>query len=156
MFGARHVFKVFTDARYLECYIWGDKSKRDWLRERTLMWEKNINTISKTTGKYPQESYAAVVHAIQSLWIFLQRVTWYTWDAFAGVEKIIWETFLPRIFFGKTKTLSPIVGAISIMPVKKAGLGLLNPVVSDQDKYLSSMQGSTELVRAVIAQELGF
>ena len=64
-FGARHGFRVYTGARYLGDSISNDDSKRDWLRERTLTWEKNINTISETVGKYPQESYAAVVHAIQ-------------------------------------------------------------------------------------------
>ena len=66
LFGARYRFRVCTGAHYLGGYIGGDKSKRDWLRERTLTWENNINTISKTAGKYPQESYAAVVRAIQS------------------------------------------------------------------------------------------
>ena len=32
---------------------------------------------------------------------------------------MICETFLPRLFFGKTKTLSPVVRALSKMPVKK-------------------------------------
>ena len=62
---------------------------------------------------------------------------------------MIQETFLPCIFFGNTKTLSPIVGALSTMPVKKAGLGLLNPVTSEKEKYLSSQRGSAELIRAV-------
>ena len=66
VFGARHGFKVCTGARYIGGYIREDGSKSDWLRECTLTWEKNINTISKTAGKYPQESYAAVVRAIQS------------------------------------------------------------------------------------------
>ena len=47
------------------------------------------------------------------------------------------------------KTLSPVVGNISTMPVKKARLGLLNPVSSEQDKYLSSLWGSEEMVQAV-------
>ena len=65
VFGARHGFRVCTGARHLGGYIGDDKSKRGWLRERTMTWEKNINTISKTAGKYPQESYATVVCAIQ-------------------------------------------------------------------------------------------
>ena len=105
--------------------------------------------ISKTSGKYTQESYAVVVRAIQPEWICLQRVTWDTGDSSAGVEKMISETIFPHIFFGKTKTLPPVVGALSTMPVKKDRLGLLNPMESDQEKYLSSMQGSAELVRAV-------
>ena len=62
---------------------------------------------------------------------------------------MIRETFLPCIFFGKTKTLSPAVGDLSTMTAKKSGLGLLNLVTSYQEKYLSSTQGSAELVRAV-------
>ena len=60
---------------------------------------------------------------------------------------MIQETFLPRIFFGKTKTLSPIVGYLSAMPVNKAVLGILNPVTSSQEKSLRSQQGSMELVQ---------
>ena len=58
-------------------------------------------------------------------------------DAFAGVEKMIQKTFLPRLFFGKSKTLSPIIGTLSKMSLNKYGLGLLNPVTSAKKKYLS-------------------
>ena len=80
-FGARHRFKVRMGARYLGGYIRDHESKSDWMRERTLMWEKNINTISKTMEKYAQESYSTVEFTIQSEWIFLQRVTWDTGNA---------------------------------------------------------------------------
>ena len=113
-------------------YIGDDKSKRDWLRERTLTLENNINTISETVGKYPQESYDAVVRAIQSECIFLQHVTWGTGESFVGVEKMIRETFFPCLFFGKTKTLPPVVGALSTVSVRKSRLGPLNPVTSAQ------------------------
>ena len=66
MFRAHHGFRVFTGALYLGGYTGDDDSKRDLLRERMLTWEKNINSIRKTDGKYPQEIYAAVVSAIQS------------------------------------------------------------------------------------------
>ena len=88
--------------------------------------------ISKTAGKYPQYTYATVVRAIQSEWIFLQRITWDIGDSFAGVEKMICKTFLTRLFFGKTKTLSTVGRDLSTMQVKKSGLGLLNLVTSAQ------------------------
>ena len=72
-------------AHYLGGYIGDGDSKHDWLREPKMTWENNINTIRKPAGKYPQESYSAVVRAIQPEWIFLQRVTWDTGDFFAGV-----------------------------------------------------------------------
>ena len=46
--GARHGFRVCTGARYIGGYIGDDESKCNWLIERTLMWERNINTISET------------------------------------------------------------------------------------------------------------
>ena len=150
VFGARHVFRVRTGARYFGGYIGDDKFKHYWLRDRNLTWEENINTIRKTTGKFPQESYAIVVRAIQSEWIFLQQVAWGTGDSFAGVEKMIRETFLPCLFFGKKKSLSPVVGALIMMPVKKSSLGLLKSVTSAQQKYLSSNRGNAELVRDVM------
>ena len=60
------------------------------------------------------------------------------------------ENFLPRLFFGKTKYLSPIVGDLSTMPVKKYRLGLMNPVKSVEKNYLSSQRGSTELIWAAM------
>ena len=118
--------------------------------EKNYVFTIGTHHIGKTAGKYPQESYAPSARAIQSEWIFLQHVTWDTGGSFEGVEKVIQETFLPRIFFGKTKSLSPIVGDLSTVPVEKSGLGLLNPVTSAKEKYLSSQQGSTELIWAVM------
>ena len=37
-----------------------------------------------------------------------------------------------------------------MMPVKKAGLGLLNPATSVNHKYLSLQHARTELIRAVM------
>ena len=93
MFGARHGFRVCRGTRYRGGCIGEDDYKRDWLRERTLTWDNNINTISKTTGKYPHESYAAVVHAIQSEWIFLQRFARAIGDSFSPGEDDLGKLF---------------------------------------------------------------
>ena len=62
---------------------------------------------------------------------------------------MIREIFLPRLFFGNTKTPSPSVEGLSTVLVSKAVLELLNPVTSGQEKYLSSTRGSAELIQAV-------
>ena len=54
VFGGRHGFKLCMGVHYLRGYIGDGESKHDCQRERMLTWEKNIGTISKTTGKYPQ------------------------------------------------------------------------------------------------------
>ena len=52
------------------CYIGGyvgyDKSKGDWLKNRTDKWERDIRALSETAEKYPQESYTADSCAVQS------------------------------------------------------------------------------------------
>ena len=78
-----------TGVRYPGSFIGDDNSKREWLKECTDTWERNITNIRKTTGEYPQEIYAAVVCAIQLGWGFLQRVMDNTGDAFEGVVKKI-------------------------------------------------------------------
>ena len=148
-FGVCHNFKVCTGARYLCGYIGDGKSKHDLLKEYTATWEWNICMIRETVGGYPQESYSEVVCVTQLECIFIQLGTWDTGDAFAGVEKIIWENFLLRLFFGKTKLLLLIIGDLSTMLVKKFGLGLLNPVTSVNDKYLSYQRARAELIWAV-------
>ena len=101
VFGRRHGFKVCTWARYLGSYIRDDESKLDWIKDRTLTWDMNVSMISVTTGKYPHESYAVVVCAIQSEWIFLPYVNSDTKEAFTGVEKSILETLFAWSFFWK-------------------------------------------------------
>ena len=138
-----------TGARYLSGYIRDNESKRGWLKYHTETWERNICTISKIADKYPQEIYAVVVCTIQSEWIFIKLVTSNIGDTFVVVEKMIWKTFLPHLFFKNTKSLSPIIGTLSTIIVSKYGLVLLDPVISANEKYLSLQWASVELIRDV-------
>ena len=52
-FGLCRGFKLFTGTLYLGSFIEDDGSKRDFLKERTKTWERNIHTIIETAGKYP-------------------------------------------------------------------------------------------------------
>ena len=56
---------------------------------------------------------------------------------------------LPRIFFGISKTLPPVVGGLSKLPVKKSGMGINHPVMSAADKYTKSLCASYELIDVV-------
>ena len=69
---------------------------------------------------------------------------------FAGVEKFLLENFLLRLFFGKSKFLTPLVENLSTMPVKKAGTGLENTATYVKGKLPSSQCESTELIWLVI------
>ena len=72
-----------------------------------------------------------------------------TGQAFPGMEKSLRENFLPRLFHGKSKTLPPIVGDLSMLPVKKSVMVLQNPVASVQENYTISLCESDELIGAI-------
>ena len=72
--------------------------------------------------------------------------------AFIGVEDILWEDFFPHLFFGNSKYLTPLIGTLSTIPEKKSGLGLLNPVTSENEKYPSLKYASMELIWSVIGK----
>ena len=78
-----------------------------------------------------------------------QLVTKNSGYALIGVEKLLWETFFPCLFFGKWKYISPIVGTLSNMPVKKSGMVLQIPVMSANGNFLSLQRARTELIRDV-------
>ena len=137
LFGLRHRFKVCNGTCYLGGLIREDESKRDWLQDRTAKWEKRIHMIRKTAGKYLQESYAVVICAIQSEWIFLKLMMKNAGYVFAGTEKLLQEIFLPRLFFGKFTSLPPIVRSLSTKLFNKSGLVLQNPVTPSDERFLS-------------------
>ena len=62
---------------------------------------------------------------------------------------MICGTFFPCLFFGNSKTFSPVVGVLITMPARKARLGLLNTVMYEQEKYLSSTGEIKELTRSM-------
>ena len=138
-----------TGARYLGGYTRDDVSKFYWLKNCTEKWERDIRAIRKTANKYSQESYAAVDRVVQPEWIFWQHATKDTGQEFMETVKVLWETYLPLIFFGKPKTLSPIVGALSKFPVKKSRMVQHNPVTSEKDKYASSLRAIGGLIGGV-------
>ena len=77
---------------------------------------------------------------------FLQSVTNNIGDAFAVWEKILQETFLPCLFFGESKSLTPLIGTLSTMPVKKDSLGFQNTVTSVNENFLRLRCARMDLV----------
>ena len=79
----------------------------------------------------------------------MQWLTKDTGYAFVGVEKLLQETFLTCLFFGKLKSLPPIVGTLSTIPVKKFGLSLQDPVTPANQKYLRMLRGSSNMIGSI-------
>ena len=62
---------------------------------------------------------------------------------FTGVNNLIQKTFFLRLLLVRSNSLTPIVGTISTIPVKKAVLGHQNPVTSKKNpKFAMSNHGA--------------
>ena len=66
-----------------------------------------------------------------------------------GPEKVLQEKHLPCIFFGKYKTVPPIVGYLSTFAVKTSGIRLHNTMTSEKCEYKSLLRVIFELIGAV-------
>ena len=102
--------------------------------------------VSEMTGKYPQDSYSTVVCLIQSEWFYCAGY------ALALVVNFLWETFLLRLFFIKSKSLPPIIGNLSTIPINRYGLSLQIPVTSVDEKFQSSQRASKELISVIMGE----
>ena len=78
-----------------------------------------------------------------------QRVTKDTGYAFVVAENLLQENLFPSILFGKYKSLPPIVLTLIKTLFNKSGLGLQDPVASENDKCIGSLRASCELIGAV-------
>ena len=102
--------------------------------------KQRINTLKKVTPWCPVRSNKSGIFA--------------TCDknyghAFEGLDKVLQETFLPRLFFRRLKTLHPVVGYLSMFLVKKYQPGLQKPMPSSAEKYNSLLRAICDLIGKV-------
>ena len=83
---------------------------------------------------------------------FLQLLKKNIVQALEELGKVMQETFLLLIFFGRSTNLPPVVGSLSMLSIKKSGLVLQNPVTIAEDKYNSLMCVSCNLISAVMVK----
>ena len=74
-------------------------------------------------------------------WQFLQRVAKCPDQAFALLEKEIADTFLPTLF-----NQTPPPREITSLPVKHAGIAVMNPEKTSPNNYQASTSATAEIV----------
>ena len=65
----------------------------------------------------------------------------------------MWENFLPRLFFGKSKKVPPVLGYLSTLLVNKSGMGLQNPVTLETEKYNNLLRASYKIIGEVTGKK---
>ena len=67
-------------------------------------------------------------------------------------EKNMRGNLFPRIVFGRSKTLSRVIGSLITFLVNNASLGLQNPVISSAEEYTRSLHAGYEMIGAFVVK----
>ena len=107
-------------------------------------------TLAGVSRKHPQSAYSGLQKSLQQEWAFIQRVNPGIGDAFVPAEQALWETFLPAIFQGLGEG-APGRG-VTHLPMKLAGLALLDLTKTSPENYTASYVITGHLVAALRGQ----
>jgi hypothetical protein len=124
-------FKISTGHRFLGGFI-GDASSRDeFVSSKIANWihgKKELTAVARL--KYPHAAYTGITKCLQHKWTFTQRVIPDVDHLFQPLEDEITNNFLPALFGDPPSTMDDNLRLLTALPVKCAGLALLNPVSS--------------------------
>ena len=121
-----------------------------WIKEKVEGWAESVRTLAGVACKHPQSAYVGLQKALQQEWAFVQRVTPGIGDAFGPVEEEIKTPFIPEIFRGVGDRAPG--REITRLPVKQAGLALLDSTRKAADNLQASCDVTEHLVSALRGQ----
>ena len=124
-------FTIVTGSRYLGGFIGEASDQLSWIKEKTKNWVAAIKELAMVAERYPQAAYAGLQKSLQQEWQFLQRVTSGLGDEFQDIKQALLQDFLPALF-GNDLLADNVPGQLACLPVKKAGLAILDPTTMDQ------------------------
>ena len=97
--------------------------------EKVEVWTHLIEVLSGVACRHPQTTYTGLKKYLHKEWDLVQRVTSHIGEAFRSVEESLEKSFIRALFKGATVEV-PKIG-ITRLPVKQAGLAILNPTLSN-------------------------
>ena len=95
---------------------------------------------------YPHETMTAMTKSLQSEWAYTSRVIANCKEKFHPLEEEISKKFMPALL---QKTEEEIPRSITSLPVRMAGLGILNPVSTATFAHETSYQASTHMRESI-------
>ena len=134
---------VTVSHRLLGGHLGSSAGRSLFVQEKAAEWVDHLTCLSAVTGKLPQDAFAAFSKSLSQEWNNLQRVVPHCGPALLAVEKAIAESFLPKLFGCE---VSPAERSMCELPIKLAGLGVVNPSTSAPFAYELSRNTTAHLV----------
>ena len=141
---------VTVSHRLLGGHLGSSAGRSLFVQEKAAEWVDDLTCLSAVTGKLPQDAFAAISKSLSQEWNYLQRVVPHCGSALLAVEKAIAESFLPKLLGCE---VSPAERSMCELPIKLAGLGVVNPSTSAPLAYELSRNTTAHLVNAITGRE---
>ena len=138
---------------YLGGFIGSGERKKEWMEDKIVTWVAAVNTLAKVAVNYPQSAYAGFAFCLQCEWQYASRISPNIAGYFEPLEEAIRTNFLPALFdLGKTD-IDPSLRETLANSVKKAGIGVRNPIESAGMNFRTSSQATGVLVASIVKRE---
>ena len=125
-------------------------AEQRWVQTKVEGWAESVKTLAGVARKHPQSAYAGLQKSLQQEWEFIQRFTPDIGDTFGPVEEVLRDTFIPVLSKGVGEG-TPVWG-VTCLPVKQAGLALLDPTKASPENWVESCVKTGNLVAALRVQ----
>lgn len=142
-------FKIKTGSRYLGGFIGEETARAEWLQSEIDEWTNAVHLLAAAANKYPQSAYAAIQKSLQQRGQYVQRVCNGIGNSFGAVQEAITGSFLPSLFGETSMDNSDICIRLAGLPVKHAGLAILDPTESSEVNFEASAACIAHLIKAI-------
>ncbi len=144
---------VTTSHRLLGGHIGSDEGKEQYVRQKVEFWAESVTRLGDLAIKQPQDAYAALTKSLAFEWLFLQRVVPNCGPQFAPLEEAIAEKFLPKLFGVEVSIQDR---GLYELPIRFAGLGIPNPVITADAAHQTSRKCAEYLATSIRNQATSF
>jgi len=141
---------IRTDGvRYLGGCIGTEEFATRYIAERIQEWTQLVLRLASVAATQPHAAYTVMVQAVQSRWLYLQRVWPMSGSVFQELDKAISEHLLPTIMGQSSPADTSLAGLLSL-PVRNGGLGIFTPSERAASEYAVSHSVTAPLVATIV------
>lgn len=145
-------FQHKAGARYVGGFVGTEEARQEWLLPQIQNWIYGVEKLASVAKRYPQTAYAGLVKSLQTEWTYLQRVVPDLGPQMVPLEAAISDTFLPALFAEDGQAITGLRAQLSLS-VKKAGLGVPNPITTAQANLEASVRVTAELTASLVERK---
>ena len=120
------------------------------MKKKVDKWILDVEQLSSIAKEEPQIALSAFTKALCMRWCFVQRTISNVEHLFQPLEDCIREKLIPAIIGRK---VSELERRILALPVRFGGLGVLNPVITSNYEFDTSIKITSNLKNLIYNQE---